>query len=218
MDSTGWSSILVNNNVGSPSFSVNGKKLYFSKYNSDKTTSDIWMVERTIGEWGEPQLLIGPINSTSFELGCTETIDSIMYFDSMRPGGYGGYDIWCKRPESNQAENLGSIVNSSLYDTNPCIAPDGSYLIFSSERYHSIGGNLLCICFKKGNNGWTAPVNMNSGGAKINNSVAHHGGLSLSPDGKFLFFIRHGIITDMEIYWVSTSIIDVLRKYAFAPN
>jgi hypothetical protein len=59
---------------------------------------------------------------------------------------------------------------------------------------------------------------MNSGGAKINNSVAHHGSPSLSPDGKFLFFIRHGIITDMEIYWVSTSIIDVLRKYAFAPK
>jgi hypothetical protein len=59
---------------------------------------------------------------------------------------------------------------------------------------------------------------MNSGGAKINNSVAHHGSPSISPDGKFLFFFRHSIITDMDVYWVSTHVIDGLKKNVFAPK
>jgi hypothetical protein len=211
-------SFSIDNNVGSPVFSLNGEKLYFTSFNNDFTRSDIWMVERTSEGLGEPQLLPAPINSDSMELGYSETADSIIYIDSWRPGGSGGPDIWCIRHSSSQAENLGPIVNSTAYDSDPCIAPDGSYLIFSSERYYSVGGNLLCISFNKGNNEWTAPVNMNSGGAKINNNVAHHMNPSLSPDGKFLFFARHSVDTIMDIYWVSTHIIAGLKKYVFAPK
>jgi Tol biopolymer transport system component len=197
-----------NNNVSSPFVSADGTRLYFAK------SGNIWMVERTIEGWSEPQVLPSPINSDSRDGSYTVTADGVAYFSSKRPNGFGGYDIWRMQPMSDQvlqAENLGSIMNSSAFDISPLIAPDGSYLIFGSERNGRRGEAHLYISFNKGNNEWTTPVNMNSCGAKINNNTAHHNSPSLSPDGKFLFFVRHETMLDMDIYWVSAKIIDDIK-------
>jgi uncharacterized protein (TIGR02145 family) len=204
----------VNNNIEAPSMSADGNRLFFAYKNTDKTY-DIKMVKRITGGWGEPQLLPSPINSSSDDGGYTETSDSVIYIDSDRPGGYGDEDIWRIRPSSGLAENLGPIMNSSTNDFSPCIAADGSYLIFCSSRINTNGGSLLFISFNKGNNEWTAPVNMNSNGAQVNDNNAFQNGPSLSPDGKYLFFFRHYNLTTMDVYWVSTSIIDTLKKIAF---
>jgi hypothetical protein len=114
--------------------------------------------------------------------------------------------------------NLGPIVNSTSVQVEPFIAPDGSYLIFTTA--HS-GDNYygLYISFNKGNSGWTVPINMNKSGANIN--ILNQGGLSLSPDGNYLFFCRGDNPATGEfwdVYWVSTHILVGLRKYAFAPR
>jgi hypothetical protein len=213
-------SFSINRNVRGPYFSADGKRLYFSYQNTD-TTSDIWMVERTTGEWGEPQRLPSLINSPSLEIGYTETADGIAYIDSKRPGGFGGFDIYSIHhlsDKSLQVENLGSIVNSTSYDFHPCIAPDGSYLIFSSARFGRAGKAHLYISFNKGNDEWTAPVDMNMSGAQINDNSSHHMNPSLSPDGKFLFFARHEKETIMDIYWVSTKVIDDIKREVFNPK
>ena len=202
-----------------PRFSAGGNKLYFTKYNNDNTVSHIWGSERTTGGWSSPQILAAPVNSTASDAGYTETADSIIYISSTRPGGFGNGDIWCIRPMSGQAENLGSFVNSAAGDYDPCIARDGSYLIFGSERPGGYGNQDLYVSFKKGNQGWTKPVNMEACGAGIN--LAQYSAIepSLSPDGKYLFFNRHnwtGVTPD--IYWVSTNVIDKLKKIVFAPK
>jgi uncharacterized protein (TIGR02145 family) len=199
----------VNQNVSLCSLSADGNKLYFEKDN------DIWKVERTIGGWGEPQRLPLPINSNSTDGFYTETADSVVYIHSNRPGGFGDYDIWRIRHLSDQAENIGPIINSTSIEATPCIAPDGSYLIFAQN------GNYmhLFISFNKGNDEWTIPLDMNRSGADIN--ILGQNSPTLSPDGKYLFFNRHdqpasGNIAD--IFWVSTNIIDTLKKIAFAPK
>jgi uncharacterized protein (TIGR02145 family) len=197
----------IGQNVSLISLSSDGKRLFFEK------DGDIWKVERTTGEWGELQCLPAPINSASTETGYTETADGIVYFDSNRPGGFGQYyDIWRINPTTAQAEDLGSIVNSGITQATPCIAPDGSYLIFSrliNER------PSLVISFNKGNDVWTVPVDMDRSGAGIN--ILNQISPLLSPDGKYLFFNRHTgfpITNIADIYWVSTSIIDTLKKIA----
>ena len=45
-------------------------------------------------------------------------------------------------------------------------------------------------------------------------NVAHHNSPSLSPDGKFLFFVRHEDMMNMNVYWVSTSVIVELKVRA----
>jgi len=195
-----------------PFISADGERLYFAK------DGDIWMVERTLNGWSESQLLPAPFNSPSTETSFTETAGGVAYITSKRSGGVGeGYDIWrvlSLAGEPYQAENLGPVINSSSFDTAPCLAHDGSYLIFSSARNGRRGMAHLYISFNKGNGEWTPPVNMNSGGAIINNETAHHNSPSLSPDGKFLFFVRHESMLDMDLYWVSTGVIEKLKEKA----
>ena len=119
------------NDVSDPFLSGDGKRLYFAK------SGNIWMVERTLEGWSEPQVLPSPINSDSRDGSYTESADGVVYISSKRPDGFGGYDLWRIQPKSNQslqAENPGSIINSIAFDVSPLIAPDGSYLIFGSER------------------------------------------------------------------------------------
>lgn len=197
----------VNQNIGDPVLSADGKKLYFNK------EGDIWMVERTSGKWGALQKLPVPINSDANEGSITESADGDIIISSRRSGGFGGIDIWginCLADQSLQAENLGPTINSLYFDYSPFIAPDGSYLIFGSYRARRDG--LLYISFNEGDNIWTTPINMNSCGAKVNNTTAHHSNPSLSPDGKYLFFRRHEADTVMDVYWVSAEILKPLKE------
>ena len=199
----------LNQNIGDPVLSADGKKLYFNK------EGDIWMIERTSGKWGAPQKLPVPINSEDNEGSITESADGDIYISSRRPGGFGGIDIWRINrlaDQSLQAENFGPTINSMYFDYSPFIAPDGSYLIFGSYRARRDG--LLYISFNEGDDIWTTPINMNSCGAKVNNTTAHHSNPSLSPDGKYLFFRRHETDTVMDVFWVSAEIIKPLKEKA----
>ena len=205
----------INKYALAPFFSKDGNRLYFDYYIQTSQNLSIWMVERQTGKWGEPQKLPSPINLGTYSGYYSETADGVAYINSERSGGFGSDDIWCIHPLSNQAENLGSKVNASGQDSYPCVAHDGSFLIFSSTRSGKIGYQDLYICFDKGNDEWTVPVNMEINGAGINVSSQHQAYPSLSPDGRFLFFTRHTASGDIEdIYWISTSIIDTLKKIA----
>ncbi len=175
-----------NQNAGSPFLSADGNKLYFEK------ESDIWMVERISGGWGEPRRLPSPVNTTSDENYYSETDDGIGYITSNRPGGKGNLDIWQIRSlpnDSFQIENLGPIVNSSTEDFTSVIAHDGSYIIFASYRYSSYSLQDLWISFYKGKNEWSMPIGMERSGAKINVTAYCQHSPTLSPDGKYLFLV-----------------------------
>lgn len=83
-------------------------------------------------------------------------------------------------------QNLGRPVNTELSEGTPVFAPDGSYFIFSGDiRRDGFGGADLFICFKKRDGLWTEAINM---GERIN-SGSHRSSASISPDGKFVFFV-----------------------------
>jgi len=191
------------------SFSVDGNKVFF------EIAEDIWISERTNTGWNEAQKLSSPVNTLSHESGYSETADSTIYFTSDRPGSiispfYKNLDIWTINKTTNQAENLGNIINSSTWDVTSCIAPDGSYLIYTKGDGTTMG---LFISFKKEDSSWTTPLNMDKSGTKINILNLNQNSPSLSPDGKYLFFNRHDQ-NSADIYWVSTSIIDTLKNIA----
>ena len=198
-----------------PFISSDGNKLYFHRPNyKGPEPYDIWMVERISDGWGEPKHLPSPINSDYKDGAYSETKDGTVYFTSNRPGGYDSKgDIWrtIQVPgKPLQVENMGANVNSSSWDADSYVSPDGSYFIFVSERP---GGQSYCdlyITFKKENNEWTEPVNMAQNGNGINIKGTASVGPSLSPDGKFLFFSRSG-----DIYWISAKVIDDIKNKLF---
>ncbi|MFC1500577.1 hypothetical protein ACFL6T_06155 [Candidatus Zixiibacteriota bacterium] len=86
--------------------------------------------------------------------------------------------------------------------TSPFIAPDRSYLIFGSHRPGGVGDEDLYISYRKPDGDWTEPVNL---GNRINTS-GFEDYPRVSPDGRYLFFLRGG-----HVYWVSTDFIERLK-------
>ena len=98
------------------------------------------------------------------------------------------------------------VLSVGTYEGDPCVAPDGRFLVFYSGRAGGFGGVDLHVSFPDGKGEWTNPVNL---GADFNTDSDEYGA-TLSPDGKYLFFVRHNVQKG-EIYWVSTSAIEKLR-------
>jgi hypothetical protein len=81
-----------------PSLSADGLTLVFaSDRGCGQGWHDLWMsTRRSTGEpWGRPVNLGAAINSAHVETGSALSADSrMLYFDSTRPGGQGGRDLW----------------------------------------------------------------------------------------------------------------------------
>jgi Tol biopolymer transport system component len=196
-----------------PFFSFDGQKLYFSSDREKKTNQnrrDFYSVNKLKNGWSEPVKLEPPINSDYTEFFFRQSKNGTIYFASNRPGGNGMVDIYFAKPDHGKYENvcnIGSVVNvNGGYAGDPCIAPDEGYIIFPSVRTAGANNSDLFISFnEKGT--WTEPVNMGN----LINTRANEYGPFLSPDGKYLFFIRHDGIKG-DIYWVNAGIINKLRK------
>jgi hypothetical protein len=93
----------------------------------------------TDGSVGAPALVPG-INSAFNDFRPSLRRDSLeIFFDSNRPGGVGGLDIWSATREDVSAAwsapfNLGPNVNSSANETRPFLTWDRNTLYFGSTR------------------------------------------------------------------------------------
>ena len=207
-----------------PSFSPDGKKLYFSSRRKVPTGFPedrgirIWQVERNESGWGNPHP-IDTIVSNGEEYAHSVTRHGTFYFSSSQ----GGSTNWCltKAQLTNNGyskpELLPYSINSVDYEDGPYVAPDESFLIFESQRPEGVGGSGdLYISFKNSSGGWNIPVNM---GPRIN-SAATERFARLSPDGQYLFFgsTRNNSATNVgfDIYWIDAKLIDELKKEATA--
>jgi hypothetical protein len=197
--------------------------------------TDFWFVERDGTGWSEARHLEGPVNSDAQEYYPIFAQNGTLYFCSLRPGGFGGGDIYRARPENGkypEIENLGPPINTENFEGDLYIAADESYIIVTCYgRPDSIGSGDLYISFRQEDGAWSPLKNM---GAAINTAANEHCPI-LSPDGKYLFFSsgrsRHpnfskepitliakiammnswGNGRNEDIYWIDARIIDSLR-------
>ncbi len=118
----------------------------------------------------------------------------------MRPDSRGRGDIY-RVPFENgrygQIENLGPAVNSpDHHDTTPYVAPDQSYIIFSSwgrPGGRGSGGDLY-VSFRR-NGVWTEARPLGGG---INTTATEYCPL-VSPDGEFLYFTSERGFADQPV-------------------
>ena len=123
--------------------SADGLSLYFaSNRPGGYGDYDIWVSTRntTSDPWSEAVNLGSSVCTPSRELGPSISSDDLsLYFQSDRPDGLGGRDLWVTvRAKTSDpwgpAVNLGPTVNTSSADKCPGITTDGLTLIFSSDR------------------------------------------------------------------------------------
>lgn len=132
----------------------------------------------------------GGINSKYHDFSPTVTKDHrLLVFNSNRPGGVGQTDLYYSNWNGSAWSEVVNMreVNSPAIDETPVLAPDGSYMIFSSNRKGSkMGSSDLYITHQK-KGGWSPP---NPLPGKVN-SVYSEKAPSISPNGKYLLFTRY---------------------------
>jgi len=141
--------------------------------------------------FGEPTNLGPTINSVGYNESPSISADGLsLYFNSLRAGGYGEFDIWMttratKADEWGEPVNLGERVNSEYREQAPCISSNGLELYFASSRgYTDINFDIWVTTRKTTEDDWGEPVKL---GPNVNNS-AFDIEASLSADGLSLFF------------------------------
>jgi hypothetical protein len=203
-----------NNYINWESFiSPDGNRQFFASNRPPSTNIDIWMVERTTDStWSDAIRLDNPVNSNAEDGSACVTNNGTLYFKSLRGGGIGG--SWLYRANLidstySQVESLGNLINTGTQETEPFMAPDESYLIFISKtRPGGFGGWDIWICFQNTDSSWTEPVNM---GPNINTTDDEYGPRVLLG-GNYLFYTREDPGNTMDIYSVSSSVIDSLKS------
>jgi ribosomal protein L24E len=193
-----------------PFLSPDGKKLFFSRKWA------LWVAEKVEEDWAEPKNLGNVVNFQKRQDGPSITNDGTLYFCSM----FGDLDGIYRAELSNglyfKREKLGFGINGGDVDGFPYIAPDESYLIFTSFRQGSIGMSDLFISFRSSDGTWTKPKNM---GRKVN-SDAKEGYPYVTVDGKYFFFYSNKVsvlnkrrIPDGpgNVYWIDAKIIQELK-------
>jgi Tol biopolymer transport system component len=142
----------------------------------------IWAVNRMADGWSDPRY-----------------VGQGMYVTSDRSGHVYVTDL--SAPQANISlvtltEGRFTTWEALNAGAHPCIAPDGSYLIYDRDY-----GEYLYVRFRLEDGTWGEAIDLTGQGIPREAGIA-----SISPDGLYLFY------TDgHDIYWVSTEIITVLK-------
>lgn len=151
-------------------------------------SEDFYFCEWVDGEWTAAANLGPPINTPENEGASFLTQDGkTIYFTACnRPDGIGSCDLYVSYREGNswsEPENLGPRVNSTGWESQPCLSHDGTALYFASGRPGGQGGRDLWRS-KKVNGNWTEAENL---GNEIN-TLGNEDAPFLHADGISLYF------------------------------
>lgn len=186
-----------------PALDPTGTKLYFTSKRlggikdenpSDKEgDEDIYFIEKSDAGWGAPVLLPEPINSSSNEgAACFSADGQLMVYTACgRDGGVGNCDLYISTLEGSKWTtpiNVGNVVNSDAWDSQPTISSDGNRIIFASSRNGGYGSEDLYMTERNVFGEWGPAMNL---GGMINTPFSDHSPF-FSQDGKTLYFASKG--------------------------
>jgi hypothetical protein len=176
-----------------PFLTRDGRRLFFTSNRPDglapksRGDYDLWVVDREAQGWAAPEHLGSAINSKLPQYSPSVAADGTLYFSTVRPDSKGHFNLYrahLVRGEYDAPENLGAVLNGAFDNIDNVIAPDQSFIIFTSYgRPDALGNGDLYISFNRVGS-WTPPRNL---GAPVN-SIALDYTPNLSPDGKYLYW------------------------------
>jgi hypothetical protein len=213
-----WTTPEVSPYGGVPVFSVDGKRLYYELLQPacDGKSEGPYFVEKQGDNWSEQKNLGLVTRFPELQFACNVTFanNGTLYFVGYAAGLWNNYGIYRTElinGEYAKPELLTPSINAlgGIRNWTPFIAPDESYLIFSSSRGTSeYDQGDLFVCFRQPDKSWTDAVSL----GKTINSNQQEQFPAVSPDGKYLFFMRWTPDNDEDVFCVSSSIIDSLRE------
>ncbi|GAB4236953.1 MAG: OmpA family protein [Ekhidna sp.] len=187
-----------------PQVNPTGNRLYFTsvrKGGFDNTESgkpndygeDIYYSKLNGSQWSTPELLPAPINSMANDFGSAFTGDgqTMVFVRCDAPDGLGSCDLYITQLTGDKWStpvNMGNVVNTDDWESQPTINADGNKIIFTSTRPGGYGGSDLYMIEKNHLGLWGIPQNMGS----IVNTPFSENSPFLAADGKTLYYSSSG--------------------------
>jgi len=204
---------------GSPSFSADGRRLFFHSHRpltdggERNEDSDIWYVEKQDDGWGKPVPIGSPVNTDKGEFEPAIGASGDLYFiGSDYENSIGAGDIYVSRfidGKYTAPRNLGPTINSESHELGPVLAPDESYMLFTSNRPYLGRPSLnLYVSFRTDDGGWTDAANLGRG---INGRGSWHP--CVTPDGKYIIYLQSN-----NYYWFSAEVIADMKRAIVEPG
>jgi PKD repeat protein len=130
----------VNSSASSGGPTLTPDELTIFYWSNASGGNDLWMASRSskTAAFSTP-IPVGPVNSPADELDPEISPDgTTLFFESNRPGGLGGTDVWASVRESAAGPFAPPVnfaaLNSSMNDGHPGINSDTAHLYFASDR------------------------------------------------------------------------------------
>ncbi len=200
-----YNPVNIGPNVNSSGFeyinavSLDESQLYFTRKGADPRSDESFYravsARSSTGQlnWS-PAIEIGaPINTPGNEGALCVSPDgqTIIITCCSRRDSYGSCDLYRSRKiGDNWSEpvNLGDQVNTSAWESQPCLATDGRTLFFISTRKGGYGGSDIWKSVHQSDGSWSQPVNL---GDTIN-TPGDEMSPFIHPDGHTLYFSSTG--------------------------
>jgi len=182
-------------NSDDPCLNTSGDRLFFSSYNKVENREYIYYCLQDKQEGCSPQMPPGDLNTLDLHWQFSLAENGNIYFSS-------NGNIYCSKFSGDKYATpykLDSTINSGYSECTPYVSPEEDMLIFSRANN---GKPDLFISYKDKNGNWLEAKNL---GPEIN-TTHHEMCPSISPDGKYLFFLssREGLFS---AYWISTEVL-----------
>ncbi|MEM0941039.1 MAG: OmpA family protein [Bacteroidota bacterium] len=188
-----------------PQVNPTGNKLYFTSvrkggfdFQDEKSGpndwgEDIYYASLVDNEWTAPQLLPDPINSRDNDFGSAFTGDgqTMVFVRCDAADGLGSCDLYITQLIGDQWSkpvNMGNVVNTDDWESQPTIDADGNKIIFTSTRPGGYGGSDLYMIEKNHLGLWGVAQNM---GSTVNTPFSENSPF-LAADGKTLYYSSSG--------------------------
>jgi len=192
-----------------PSITADEKTLIYtrliptSKYSYDgrqEMQEDFYITDKVNDIFEDSRAFGDPLNTYSNEGAQSISADGkLLFFTSCEfykgksPHGvsFGSCDIFMSKKTGDKwsdPENLGEIVNSKYWESQPSFSSDGKTLYFTSNRPGGKGKNDIWKTELRDDESWTVPVNM---GDSIN-TEKHEQSPFIHHDNQTLYFASDG--------------------------
>jgi hypothetical protein len=164
---------------------------------------NLWRVARTAQGWGVPQRLSDAVNAGTSIYAPAVAADGSVYFMQPDPRT-DHFRLYRSRFADGryQAPRALPFSSGQLADYDPAVAPDQSFIVFSSDRPPSTATHsAIFIAFARAGGGWSTPVALGPAGYESR----------LSPDRATLYFSG----SDQRIHTFALG--DWLERHAARP-
>ncbi|MCO5949647.1 TolB family protein [Mucilaginibacter flavidus] len=186
---------------------------YWSKKNYPGNGGNLWKVDLTKKGWGEPQRLPDVINQNNSIFSPAITADGSVYF--MLPDTSGRFHI--RRSQYKNGEYQTPVRPSfsidAYGDVDPVVAPDESFLIFSSGRPPALPHTADLFIVFRTPKGWSEPLDLR----QLISDKVFGVEARLSPDLKTLYFSNQrnaaGVTVNTDQYIWQVDISKVLKAH-----